>query len=155
MKKLFIAIWIAAAVSFAGLPARFDVGPQGLSLALGSAYAASTAPTPPPVTSSCAAGEVQLSVKISSTDSGCVTPDANGGVIITYLKMILKFLSGGVGLVVLLMLVIAAIQYITAAGQPEQVKHAKNRIQNALTALVLFLIAFAVLNLIIPGGIFS
>ncbi len=103
----------------------------------------------------CPDGQVELSVKVNSTDSGCVKPDPNGGVIITYLKTILKFLSGGVGIVILLMLTIAGVQYMTAVGQPEQVKAAKTRIQNALTGLVLFLIAFAVLNLIIPGSIFG
>ena len=98
---------------------------------------------------------VWLSVKVNTKDSNCVLPDANGGVIITYLKLILKFLSGGVGIVILLMLTIAGVQYMTAAGQPEQVRAAKNRIQNAITGLVLFLIAFAVLNLIIPGSIFG
>ena len=143
MKRLFIAVWITLVAASAGTPAVIQPISGHIRLA-------------PATAAACADGEVELSVKVNSkNDSNCVKPDANGGVIVTYLKIILKFLSGGVGLVIVLMITIAAVQYITAAGQPEQVKAAKNRIQNALTALVLFLTAFAILNLIIPGGIFT
>ena len=72
-----------------------------------------------------------------------------------YLKDILKLLSGAVGGVIVLMLVIAGIQYITSAGEPTAIKSAKNRIMNAIMALVLFLMMFAILNFIIPGGILT
>lgn len=67
--------------------------------------------------------------------------------------MVIKFLSGAVGLVVVLMIVVAGIQYITSAGDPGRVKEAKNRITNAITGLILFVLMFAILNFIIPGGI--
>lgn len=162
MKRVLLAIWITAVVAIAAVPATIAIGPGGLSFSQKTASASliaavgggGTAPAGPGGTSSpdC----VKLSIKINNNDTGEVCPDASGGgVIVAYLKLILKFLSGGVGIVVLLMMTIAGVQYITAAGQPEQVKAAKNRIQNAITALVLFLIAFAFLNFIIPGGIFG
>jgi len=159
MKRTIFAIWLAIIVGSITVPVQFSFDSRGAQLDLMAASAATTTDGgggsgPAPV-AACPDGEVQLSVKVNATDSGCVKPDPNGGVIITYLKMILKFMSGGVGIVILLMLTIAGIQYMTAAGQPEQVKLAKSRIQNAITGLVLFLIAFAVLNLIIPGSIFG
>ena len=143
MKRALLAIWITAAMAIAAVPASFAPAPGGQVLK-------------PSIAAAAAKDCVQLSIKINDNDKGEVCPDPNGGgVIVAYLKLILKFLSGGVGIVVLLMMTIAGVQYITAAGQPEQVKAAKNRIQNAITALVLFLIAFAFLNFIIPGGIFG
>jgi hypothetical protein len=51
------------------------------------------------------------------------------------------------------MLLIAGIQYITAAGDPASVKKAKERIVSAMTALALFVLGTAILNFIIPGGL--
>jgi hypothetical protein len=143
MKRVFLAIWIALVLTVAVAPVGFELNDNRLTANASVALAA------------CLPGQVELSVAFTKGGSTCVAPDANGGVIVTYLKMVLKFLSAGVGVVILLMLTIAGIQYITASGQPEQVKAAKTRITNAITGLVLFLIAFAVLNLIIPGSIFG
>ncbi len=70
-----------------------------------------------------------------------------------YLKSILIVLSGLVGTIVVLMLVVAGIQYITSLGEPARIKAAKDRIVNAITALVLFLMMFAILGFLVPGGI--
>jgi hypothetical protein len=103
----------------------------------------------------CAAGQVELSVPIISGQN-CVGGNAsNGGVIVSYLKWILLFLSGAVGAVIMLMLIIAGIQYVISTGDAAQVKAAKNRIVNAITALVLFAFMYAILNFLIPGGIFG
>ncbi len=144
MKRMFSAIFLSMMLSLTLVPATVQIESGRALVASSVAFAAPACE-----------GGVELSVGINNATDKTVCPDANGGVIVAYLKMILKFLSGGVGVVILLMLIIAGVQYITAAGQPEQVKAAKTRIQNALTGLVLFLIAFAVLNFIIPGGIFG
>lgn len=152
MKRTFFAVLASVMLGLVLIPVSVEVTADRVVLTDAVAVAA-----PPTTPDDCAAANgVWLSVKVSSKDSNCVLPDSgDGGVIISYLKIILKFLSGGVGIVILLMLTIAGVQYMTAVGQPEQVKAAKTRIQNALTGLVLFLIAFAVLNLIIPGSIFG
>ncbi len=121
--------------------------------------AAPEAPAPPgiqddPAPAGCAKGQVKIALPIIGS-SHCVDNGADGGAIIVYLKAILKLLSGAVGGVIVLMLVVAGIQYITSAGDPTAVKSAKNRIMNAIMALVLFLMMFAILNFIIPGGILT
>lgn len=142
MKRTFVAVITSVMLALVFIPASVDITATHVTVTRSVASAAKEC--------------VPLSVGVNkSTDKEVCGDTANGGVIISYLKEILKFLSGGVGIVILLMLTVAGIQYMTAAGQPEQVKAAKNRIQNALTGLVLFLIAFAVLNLIIPGSIFG
>jgi len=99
-------------------------------------------------------GGVTIGVPITGSDKCVAKGDAaNGGVIVTYLKTVLQFLSGAVGLVVLLMFIIAGIQYIVSTGDPKQVAAAKDRLVNAVTALVLFAMAAAILNFVVPGGI--
>ena len=102
----------------------------------------------------CANGSPGVQVALPFLGSNCIANDPkNGGAIITYLKTILQVLSGLVGTVIVLMLVVAGIQYITSYGDPSNIKNAKNRIVNAITALVLFLMMFAILGFLVPGGI--
>jgi hypothetical protein len=102
----------------------------------------------------CADGSPGVQVALPFTGSNCIKNDPkNGGAIITYLKTILQVLSGLVGTVIVVMLVVAGIQYITSFGEPANIKSAKNRIINAVTALVLFLMMFAILGFLVPGGI--
>jgi hypothetical protein len=84
----------------------------------------------------------------------CVANDASsGGAIIVYIKAFLQYLSGLIGLVIVLLIVISGIEYITAYGDPGRIKSAKTRLTNALIGLFLFIFAFAILSFIIPGGI--
>ena len=53
------------------------------------------------------------------------------------------------------MTVIGGIQYITSGGDPNHVAEAKKRIANALLALVTWIIIWAFLEWIIPGGLFK
>jgi len=78
---------------------------------------------------------------------------ATGGAIIFYLRYVLQLLSSAVAAIVLLMMIIAGVQYITSGANPGQVKAAKDRLTNALIALVLFFLMFAILQFLIPGGI--
>lgn len=102
----------------------------------------------------CGKDQIELSVKLGSNDSGCVDNSKEGGAIVAYLKMVLKFLAGGIGITVVLMLVIAGIQYLTSMGDPAQVKKAKERIVNAITALILYVLGYAILSYVVPGGLF-
>ena len=102
----------------------------------------------------CANGTPGVQVALPFLGSNCIANDPkNGGAIVTYLKTILQVLSGLVGTVIVLMLIVAGIQYMTSYGDPSNIKNAKNRIVNAITALVLFLMMFAILGFLVPGGI--
>lgn len=97
---------------------------------------------------------VNVALKILSSSSNCVQNDkTNGGAIVTYLKDILTLAGSAVGIVIILMLVIAGIQYITSAGDSGRVKAAKDRVVGAITALILFMFMVAILQFIVPGGI--
>jgi hypothetical protein len=97
---------------------------------------------------------VQIALPIVSGGSSCVDNNpADGGAIVVYLREILQLLSSAVGIVIVLMLVIAGVQYITSTGNPSLVGAAKKRIINALTALLLFMFMVTILQFIVPGGI--
>jgi hypothetical protein len=108
--------------------------------------------TPKPATNS--PGCIEVSIPIFAGDK-CVPNDQPGGAIVWYTKKLIQLASGAVGSIILLMLLVAGIQYITASGDPARVKAAKTRITNSIIALFLFLMAYAILSFLIPGGIFS
>ena len=75
--------------------------------------------------------------------------------IIDFVYAIIRFLTDGVGLVVIASLIIAGIQYITSSGNPDATRKAMARIQSSVIALLLFIFAYAILNYIIPAGFFQ
>lgn len=84
-------------------------------------------------------------------DVGC---KATGNPITDYLAGVLSVLAQGVGVVITLMIVISGIQYTASGGNPEAVAKAKARLGNAVVALIMFIFATALLNFLIPGGLF-
>jgi len=91
--------------------------------------------------------------KLEGSTITCVSNSAEGGAILVYVKALLQYLSGMIGLVIVLMIIIAGIQYVTAFGDPKRIAAAKSRLTNALIGLFLFIFAFAILSFIIPGGV--
>jgi len=68
---------------------------------------------------------------------------------------IINFMSFGVGIIVVGLIIVGGIQYITSGGVPQKIEAARKRITNAIIALVLFIFMYALLQWLIPGGIFS
>jgi hypothetical protein len=69
-----------------------------------------------------------------------------------YLNPIIAFLSALVGIAVTIALVWGGIKYSMAAGDSNKVSQARHLIRNAIIALVLYIMLYAALNWIIPGG---
>jgi len=103
-------------------------------------------------------GSCGPSSQCESTDShGNVVPCSQSSAssfVVNYLNPLINFLGIGVGLIIIIMVVIGGIQYSTSGGNQNQVAAAKKRIGNALLALVAFALMYAVLQWIIPGGLF-
>ncbi len=72
--------------------------------------------------------------------------------IIAYLVATINFLSGIVVVVVTIMVAVAGVQYITSRGRPDQIEIAKKKLTNALIALGTYIMLYAILQWIIPGG---
>lgn len=73
--------------------------------------------------------------------------------IVAYILLFTNVLSGLVGIVIVIMIAVGGIQYTTARDDPQAVAAARNRIRNAILALVFYLFGFAFLQWLIPGGI--
>jgi len=82
---------------------------------------------------------------------GC---DSKDTAIMDVIINIFNWLSIGVGTVVIIFVIIGAIQYTSAAGNSDKAKKALDMIKNAVIALFLYLIMWALLNYLIPGGVF-
>ncbi|MEX0749018.1 MAG: hypothetical protein WD467_02025 [Candidatus Saccharimonadales bacterium] len=107
----------------------------------------------PVIADHCANDEIHVSVGLDGENCVPRGDDAATNPIIVYLGWIIRFLAGGVGLVIALMITVGGVQYITSSGNPEGMAHAKKRITEAFEALLLFIFMAAILNFVIPGGI--
>lgn len=67
---------------------------------------------------------------------------------------LIRFLSVGVGVVITISLIAAGIQYSMAEGNPESSQKAKQRVQNTVIGLAIYIFAFSILQYLIPGGLF-
>jgi hypothetical protein len=84
----------------------------------------------------------------------CSTGDsAEQNIIYIYLKAIINFLAIGVGLAVAVSIAIGGFGYITSEGNPQKLSAAKNRLFHAVVALFLFILMYALLAYLIPGGL--
>lgn len=70
-----------------------------------------------------------------------------------YINPVVKALSATVGVIVVISLVVAGIQYSSAAGDPSKVGAAKSRIIKTLGAFLFFIFLYVFLNYIVPGGV--
>ena len=74
--------------------------------------------------------------------------------IIDLVFAIIRFLSDGVGIVVVASIVFGGISYITSGGDPNKTNKAIARIRSSIIALMIYIFAYAILNYIIPGTFF-
>jgi hypothetical protein len=104
-------------------------------------------------------GETSNQVHVSF-DFGCLGDDPERytgnslNPIVDIAFAIFRFLSAGVGLVVIGSIVIAGIQYTASRGDPQATGAAIKRISNSLIGLLLYIFMFAIANFIVPGGMF-
>ena len=93
----------------------------------------------------------QQSIK-TSIDFGC---DSKGNPIVDLIFAIIRFLSAGVGLVVIASVIVGGIQYILSRGDPQATQKAVGRLVTTVIALIIYIFAYAILNYVIPGGFFN
>lgn len=87
----------------------------------------------------------------TSIDLGCQN---QGNPILDLTFGIIRFLSAGVGVVVVASVIIAGIQFATARSDPQQAAAAIGRVRSSLIALLIFIFAYAILSFVIPGKFF-
>ncbi len=69
-----------------------------------------------------------------------------------YLNPAINLLSAIVGIVVVVAIMVGGIQYSSAGGDPQKVAAGRSRIAKALIGLIAYLLFYAFLQFIIPGG---
>jgi hypothetical protein len=89
----------------------------------------------------------------AATSGNCATP-TNCDLVHDYINPLINFLAAAVGVAVTIAIIWGGIEYSSAGGDPQKVSIAKNRIKNAIIALVTFFFLWALLNFLIPGGLF-
>ena len=71
------------------------------------------------------------------------------------INLAITILTAGVGVLALAGIVYGAVLYTSAGGNPEQVKKAKGIFTNVAIGVIAFAGMYALLNFIIPGGVFN
>ena len=69
------------------------------------------------------------------------------------LGMVIKIMTGAIGLVAVAAVVYGAILYGSASDNPENIKKAKEIWTNVVIGLIAFAFMVSILNFIIPGGV--
>jgi hypothetical protein len=134
-KSAFGILVIAGALLFGG----------GLLVAGGPVYADATPPAQQPITNT---PDPAATSKETCSANKC-------DLVTKYLNPLIALLSGIVGLAVVISIIYGAIQYSASGGDPQRASAGKNRIRNALIGLVAYLLLFALMQFIVPGGFFN
>ena len=69
-----------------------------------------------------------------------------------YINPFIQLLSAAVGLVIVTAIIHGAIEFITSAGDAQRSAAGRKRITEALIGLVAFVLLYAVLVFLVPGG---
>ncbi|MBQ6130628.1 hypothetical protein IJI72_03020 [Candidatus Saccharibacteria bacterium] len=99
-------------------------------------------------------GDNQVETSILGGDSGCYDVQGDGKDIFEMLGIVLDVLTYGVGAAGVIGIVIAAIQYATAAGNESQMTKAKTRIIEVVIGLIAYGLMYTFLQWLVPGGMF-
>ncbi len=103
----------------------------------------------------CGKGEHVVKVSINIGCRGESYPGSNDvNPIIDMAFALFRFLSAGVGIVVIGSIILAGIQYSASRGNPQSTEASIKRVTNSVIALFLYLFIFAIANFLVPGGMF-
>ncbi len=97
--------------------------------------------------------DIEADPTFNSTQCNGKEVTSSDNCIIENINVAINILSGSIGLLVIIVIIIAGIQYTTAAGDPQRIGKAKNRIRNAIIALVAYMFLYGFLQWVIPGGL--
>jgi type IV secretion system pilin len=89
---------------------------------------------------------------VAAASSNCASIN-KCDLVTNYINPFVNFLAILVGIGVVTSIIIGGIQYSSSAGEPAKATAAKNRIRDAIIALVVFVLLYGMLNFLIPGGL--
>lgn len=85
--------------------------------------------------------------------AGASADDENHCGILDYLVLFINILSGLATIAIVGSIIYAGIQYSMSGSDPQKVSAAKDRIRNAVIALIFFVFGYTILNYLVPGGV--
>jgi hypothetical protein len=89
----------------------------------------------------------------------CTNVDEEGGVkqtgLWSILMLVIQILTAGVGVIALAGIVYGSVLYTSAGGSQEQVKKAMTIFTNVVIGVIAYAGMWALLNFLIPGGVFN
>lgn len=93
----------------------------------------------------------------SSSSSGAINTndDDSRSAFIDRVSTYIRWITVGIGVMAVFGLVISGIQYAAAQENPQSVAAAKSRINNIIIGILIYLTMFALLQWLIPGGVFG
>lgn len=94
-------------------------------------------------------------ISCPGADPSDKTGDTSKSPILSLLTLIIRILTGGIGVLAIAGIVYGSILYTTAAGSAEQVKKAIEVFRNVVIGIVAYALMFGFLNFLIPGGVFG
>jgi hypothetical protein len=83
----------------------------------------------------------------------CQSGDACNTFIDKYIEPFVTLLTVSIGIIAAISVVVAGIQFASAADDPGKVAKAKERMWKTVIGLVAYIFLFAFLNYLVPGGI--
>jgi hypothetical protein len=100
-------------------------------------------------------GTDQVAVGVSINGQNCIDKGATveTNVIFVWLSSIIKFMTVGVGLAAVGGVLYGGFLYLTARGNAGQTQKGIVAIINALIGILMYALAFAIINFLVPGGV--
>lgn len=71
------------------------------------------------------------------------------------LLLVINIMTAGVGILAVAGIVYGSVMYASAGGSAEQVKKAREIITNVVIGIIAYILMYALLNFLIPGGLFK
>ena len=140
--KVFLTLAVLAGVSVALFVSNDTAG------ALIPADPTSTSGGPKEVrTPSAGCGGIETSIIDCNSNSG--------NPVIGIMLTIINFLAVGVGIAVVGGIIWGGMIYASSNGDSSKVQQAKTIIVNAVIGLLLFIFMYAIINYLVPGGLFT
>lgn len=91
------------------------------------------------------------STSIINCDSGTEGDAA----VLNVLGLTVKIFTVAVGVLAVVGIIIAGVQYLTARDSEEQVRKAKKRLVQVIIGIIAYVLLFGIANFLIPGGFFN
>jgi hypothetical protein len=100
-------------------------------------------------------GTDQVAVGVAINGNNCVDKGTTveNNIIIVWLSSIIKFLTVGIGIAATGGVVYGGFLYLTAQGNAGKTQKGIATIMNALIGVLLYALAFAIINFLVPGGV--